>query len=221
MTLNSRASRVRTSGSRRAAQALAVILGLMMLTPTARSATPPPPDLSQAPPLPGGRLLGVANGDASATFLVLDNALKSAGIADVWVFEAFVPPIEIGPAKTVAQGLTHAQIDCAKRTQTRLRSIGYDEVGKPLVMVLSGPTVALEAGGAYDLISDMLCRGLEPPVDNVLLGHEAALTAARLILTPKPDPDTAAAASAGRPSTTTPSAATPPVAVPPPAAAPK
>jgi hypothetical protein len=199
---------------RRTVRAAAVLLTLAF-APLTHAATPAPPDLSQAPPLPEGRLLGVANGDASATFLVLDNAFKTAGIADVWVFEAFVPPIEIGPAKTVEQGLTHEQIDCAKRTQTRLQSIGYDDTGKAVVIVLRGPTVALEAGGAYDLISDMLCRGLEPPVDNVLLGHQAALTAARLILTPKPDSNTAAPHAAGAP------AAGPPPAVIPPAAAPK
>ena len=206
MTLNSRPRRVR----RRAC--IGAILAGLALAPVANAGSPPPPavDLAQAPPLPGGRLLGVASGDTSASFLVLDNVFKKDGVADVWVFEAFAPPIEIGPGREVVQGLTHAQIDCAKRTQTRIQSVGYNDVGQPMVMVLRGQTVALELGGAYDLISDMLCRGLEPPVDNVLLGHEAALTAAKLIL--KPDAGQVAAPATATPVEATPS--TPPATTP-------
>jgi hypothetical protein len=194
----------------------------LVIAPFARSAAEPPVDLSQAPPLPVGRLLGVASGDTSATFLVLDNAFKTGDTADVWAFEAFVPPIQIAPGKTVAQGLTHEQIDCAKKTQTRLRSIGYDEAGTPLVMVLRGPTGPLDPGGAYDLVSDMLCHGLQPPVDNVLLGHQAALTAARLILKPDPNKDAAPATSTSpaSPSSLKPPAAAAQTSVPP-VAAPK
>jgi hypothetical protein len=215
VTLSFKASGVGKSGSlwRRW---IAVTVLALAFAPVARSASEPPVDLSQAPPLPVGRLLGVASGDTSATFLVLDNAFKSSGVADIWAFEVFVPPIQVSPGKAVAQGLTHELIDCAKKTQTRLRSIGYDEMGTPLVMVLRGPTGPLDPGGAYDLISDMLCRGLEPPVDNVLLGHQAALTAARLIVKPEADKDAepTTALSTPKPPAAPPQTRLPPVAAP-------
>jgi hypothetical protein len=143
--------------------------------------------LAKAPPLPDGRLLAVATQDLGATFLLLDQAFKANGQADVWTFEVFDPAMALGENRYVVQGVSHHQIDCAAHTDHRLASIGYDEAGTALVAVDAAPATPLETGGAYSLIAKVVCDAVEPNVSQVVLGHAAALAAARALIQAEKD----------------------------------
>lgn len=151
-------------------------------TPPAPAASmpesPPPGDLSAVPPLPTGLLAPVARDDAGETYLVVDRASKSGGIADFWTYEVFIPPIQIRPGVSAAQGLAHHQVDCQARTDQTFASAGYDEAGAPVVALAAGPATPLSPGSAYALIADRVCGGVVTPRAEEVEGHAAAMAQA-------------------------------------------
>lgn len=153
--------------------------------PTSAAATPEPPadlppegDLSAVPPLPTGALAPVGRDDAGETYLVVDHAQKSGGMADYWTFEVFIPPIQLHSGKAVIQGLSHHQADCQARTDQTIASAGYDEAGSAIVALAAAPAEPLAAGSAYALIADRICSGDQSPMTGKVMGHAAAVTAA-------------------------------------------
>jgi hypothetical protein len=176
---------------------LAVLALAQEVVPTAPSEAPPPPrpveaappplpipsvppgDLSTAPPLPEGPLLPVARSDRGETFLVVDRAARSGDVADFWTYEAFAPPVEVGPGVLAVQGLAHHDVDCAAKTDQTVASAGYDETGAPVVALAASAAAPLTPGGPYVLIADAVCRGVPLPKSGQLTGHAAALAEAR------------------------------------------
>jgi hypothetical protein len=174
--------------------ALAALALLQETVPTAPSDTAPPPpaaatpepptdsppdgDLSAVPPLPTGALAPVGRDDAGETYLVVDRAEKTGGMADYWTFEVFIPPIQLHSGKAVIQGLSHHQADCQVKTDQTIASAGYDEAGSAIVALAAAPAQPLSPGSAYALIADRVCNGDQSPMAGKVMGHAAAVAAA-------------------------------------------
>jgi hypothetical protein len=147
-------------------------------SPAPRTAAPPG-DPDAAPPLPEGPLLPVAKSDRGETFLVVNRFSRSGVMADFWTYDAFSAPIEVAPGVDVVQGLARRQIDCEKQTDQTFASAGYDESGKAVVALAAGPPTPLADDSVGKLVAEAVCKGDTLPKEGQILGHAAALVAAR------------------------------------------
>jgi hypothetical protein len=142
-------------------------------------ASPPPGEPDAAPPLPDGPLLPVARSDRGETFLVVNRFSRGGDVADFWTYDALVPPVEVAPGVTVVQGLARRQVDCVKNTSQSFASAGYDESGTAVVALAAGPVTPLAEGSVDRLVANAVCTGQPLPKEGQILGHAAALAAAR------------------------------------------
>jgi hypothetical protein len=157
---------------------------IQAVAPPSASTTPPltgapPGDLSAAPPLPEGPLLAVARSNQGETFLVVNRASKTGDMADFWTFEAFIPAVQIESGVEVVQGLARHQVDCVNNTDRTFASAGYDESGTAVVALAASAAKPLIEGSVYRLVANVVCKGVELPKDAQIIGHAAALAAAR------------------------------------------
>jgi hypothetical protein len=149
---------------------MALSTGAIFVSGVAQAAPPPP--------LPTGKLTGVAMGASGATFLIPDKVSRTGDVVDVWVYRVFEPGFKVGEA-TVVQGLANWKFDCAARSQADIYSAGFDASDKFIVDLPPFPAKPLERESAQEFVGKVVCDGVQMPAQNTLVGYKAAAMMAR------------------------------------------
>lgn len=161
------------------------------VTPT-QAAAPVPTNIRAPPPLapprpagpddlPGGRLLYLGSGSRTADFLALDQSKRAGDIVDVWMFVVVDPAIQ-QYGLIVSQSLQHDRYDCATRRSLAASELLFDEAGSGVNKDLAEPPTEIPAGSIADSAFGVVCKGVTPPTNDIVVGHAAALEFGRKML---------------------------------------
>jgi hypothetical protein len=141
---------------------------------------PPPPEIDRIV-LPEGRLTVVSVREGSAAFLDTEHSSRTGDVADVWTYIVTDPPWPTR-GKLAVQQMEHISVDCRRSTLHDLGAKAFDEAGEMVIWTPALPPRAIVPHSLYDLISQVMCKGLELPSSNTVQGHAAALQMARRII---------------------------------------
>lgn len=138
------------------------------------------------PALPQGRLLGfsVYAENHAVSYVVLDTLKVHDGLVEFDTLTIWTPPLTVD-GSSMQQALNSVLVDCKANTWLRQSMVVYDPQGAGYDLGPGGRAAApdtIQPGTGLDGLAKTLCSGAEPDESSVVVGDEAAMENAAMLV---------------------------------------